>query len=45
MVKEYKMMAVSLDDEVNKKGLTLQQMWYHIQPSLQLMESIVDLVR
>jgi predicted transcriptional regulator len=45
LVKEYKMMVIQFDEEVAVRGLTLQEIWYHIQPSLQLMESIVELIR
>ena len=43
-VKEYKMMAIQFDEEVGTRGVTLQEIWYYIQPSLQLMESIVELI-
>lgn len=46
LVKEYKMMVVQFDEHVTANGgLTLQEILYHIQPSLQLMEGIVQLLR
>lgn len=44
LIKEYKMMVVQLDEEV-KNGLTLQKMWYYVQPSCKIMESLVELTR
>lgn len=37
-------MVVQLDEEV-KNGLTLQKMWYYVQPSCKIMDSLVELTR
>lgn len=37
-------MVVQLDEEV-KGGLTLQKLWYYVQPSCKIMESLVALIR
>jgi gamma-tubulin complex component 2 len=36
-------MVIQLDEEV-KNGLTLQKLWYYVQPSCKVMESLVGLI-
>lgn len=38
-------MVNMFDLEVSQRGLTLQEIWYQIQEALQLMESIVELLK
>lgn len=43
LLKEYLLLVTQLDTEFMKSSLTLQQVWFFIQPSMRIMENLYKL--